>query len=207
MMLTRWLETKSAIAPTRKTLLRMDWLEARENPSLTIQFDYSYDSSHFFDQQSRRDILQLAANNLASRIDTTLGAIAPNVGAGNTWTLTTFNPSNPFDLLTLAALAVLLLLLGLFLFFSFFLLAVVVAAGAVLIVAPALHLSSLLGLRSSLLLVERGQARDLLHGGYLQGQLLGREELRQGRVVRGGFALLPARGGGSTRSARRVAVG
>ena len=97
MMLTRWLETKSAIAPTRKTLLRMDWLEARENPSLTIQFDYSYDSSHFFDQQSRRDILQLAANNLASRIDTTLGAIAPNVGAGNTWTLTTFNPADPFN--------------------------------------------------------------------------------------------------------------
>ncbi len=97
MLLTRWLETKSAIAPTRKTLLRMDWLEARENPSLTIQLDYSYDTSHFFDQQSHRDILQLAANNLASRIDTTLGAITPNAGAGNTWTLRTFNPADPFN--------------------------------------------------------------------------------------------------------------
>ena len=94
-MLTRWLKPK-AVA-TRKTNLRLLELEARENPSLTIQFDYSFDSSHFFDQQSRRDTLQLAANNLASRIGSTLDAIAPNPGAGNTWTLTTFNPSDPFN--------------------------------------------------------------------------------------------------------------
>ena len=97
MLLTRWLESVTHFKTSRKTTLRLDWLEARENPSLTIQFDYSYDSGHFFDQQSRRDVLQLAADNLSSRITTTLGAIAPAAGAGNNWTLTTFNPSDPFN--------------------------------------------------------------------------------------------------------------
>ena len=97
MLLTRWLESVTHFKTPRKTTLRLDWLEARENPSLTIQFDYSYDSGHFFDQQSRRDVLQLAADNLSSRITTTLGTIAPAAGAGNNWTLTTFNPSDPFN--------------------------------------------------------------------------------------------------------------
>ncbi len=97
MLLTRWLESVTHFNTPRKTTLRLDWLEARENPSLTIQFDYSYDSGHFFDQQSRRDVLQLAADNLSSRITTTLGTIAPAAGAGNNWTLTTFNPSDPFN--------------------------------------------------------------------------------------------------------------
>ena len=97
MLLTRWLAPKITAAPLRKTTLRLDWLEARENPSLTIQFDYSYDSSGFFNDPNRRAVLQAAGDTLAARIDTTLGAITPNAGAGNNWTLTTFNPSNPFD--------------------------------------------------------------------------------------------------------------
>ena len=95
MLLTRWLEPKFVSKTALRTLLRLDQLEVRENPSLTIQFDYSYDSSGFFNDQSRRDALQAAANTLTSRITTTLGAISPT--AGNNWTITTFNPSDPFN--------------------------------------------------------------------------------------------------------------
>ena len=95
MLLTRWLAPKVTPASVRKTTLTLDWLEARENPSLTIQFDYSFDTSGFFSDPTRRSVLQSAADNLAARIDTTLTAIAPNGGGGNTWTLTTFNPSDP----------------------------------------------------------------------------------------------------------------
>ncbi len=95
MLLTRWLEPKFVSKAARRTLLRLDQLEVRENPSLTIQFDYSYDSSGFFNDQSRRDALQAAANTLTSRITTTLGAINPT--AGNNWTITTFNPADPFN--------------------------------------------------------------------------------------------------------------
>ena len=97
MLLTRWLEPKNTVGTPRKTTLRMDWLEARDNPSVTIQFDYSYDTSRFFDQQSRRDELQRAADTLTSQITTSLGAITSNAAAGNNWTLTTFNPSDPFN--------------------------------------------------------------------------------------------------------------
>ena len=97
MLLTRWLKPTPVAKSARNATLRLDRLEARENPSLTIQIDYSYDSSGFFNDQTRRDTLQTAANNLASRISTTLGAITPNAGAGNNWTITTFNPSDPFN--------------------------------------------------------------------------------------------------------------
>jgi len=97
MMLTRWLAPKLTAAPFRRTTLNLDRLEARENPSLTIQMDYSYDSNGFFNDPNRRSVLQSAADTLASRISTTLTAITPNAGAGNNWTLTTFNPSDPFN--------------------------------------------------------------------------------------------------------------
>ncbi len=97
MMLTRWLASKVAVAPYRRTALHLDRLEARENPSLTIQLDYTYDTSGFFSDPNRRSILQSAADNLAARIGTTLTAITPNAGVGDTWTLTTFNPADPFN--------------------------------------------------------------------------------------------------------------
>ncbi len=95
MLLTRWLMPKFVATKSRKTILRLDQLEARENPSLTIQFDYGYDTGNFFADQSRRDVLQLAADNLTSRITTTPGAITPT--PGNNWTITTFNPADPFN--------------------------------------------------------------------------------------------------------------
>ena len=97
MILTRWLKPKPTAPKARRTTLHMDRLEARENPSVTIQFDYSYDSSGFFNDPNRRQALQSAADTLTSRIETTPGAISPNAGAGNHWTLTTFNPARPFD--------------------------------------------------------------------------------------------------------------
>ena len=65
---------------------------ARAN--LTIQFDYSLDTSGFFsgDNIARRALLDHAAVVFTSRITDSLDAIAP--GGGNTWTAVTFNPAN-----------------------------------------------------------------------------------------------------------------
>ncbi len=95
--------TKSA--PTHKTnparrpgvLLRLEALEQREVPAaLTIQLDYSFDSSGFFNPgtaagQQARSTLQLAANDIASRLDVNLSAISP--GGANTWSAIFFNPA------------------------------------------------------------------------------------------------------------------
>ena len=95
MILARWLAPKASAVPLRRTTLHLDQLEARENPSLTVQFDYSFDTSGFFNDPTRRSELQAAADALTARIGTTLAAIAPDAGIGNNWTLTTFNPADP----------------------------------------------------------------------------------------------------------------
>ncbi|HXD89405.1 MAG TPA: FG-GAP-like repeat-containing protein [Urbifossiella sp.] len=76
---------------TRARRLWLESLESREVPAITVQLDYSYDASGFFNDPSRRAILQQAVNDIASHLDANLAAIVPS--AGNTWSETFFNPA------------------------------------------------------------------------------------------------------------------
>src|SRR3954464_8536274 len=58
-------------------------LEGRSLLAVTFQIDYSLDTNNFFNTQAKRDLLQLAADVLAGRLDDTLQAIAPS--GTNTW--------------------------------------------------------------------------------------------------------------------------
>jgi hypothetical protein len=77
---------------TNKPIL--EFLEPRLTPNVTIQLDYSYDTSGFFvGHPDRQSLLSTAANALLSRIGDSLGAIIPNAAAGDTWTAVFTNPS------------------------------------------------------------------------------------------------------------------
>jgi hypothetical protein len=70
-------------------------LEGRVTPSLTIQIDYSLDSSGFFaEHPAAETVLQEAAGILGSQVNDSLSAIAPSPGTGNTWTADFTNPSS-----------------------------------------------------------------------------------------------------------------
>ncbi len=83
----------SSLRSRRAVPLRVEMLEDRLTPALTLQFDYSFDTNHFFDDPTRRAALERAGQEFASRITTTLGAITPDVAAGNTWQATFYDPS------------------------------------------------------------------------------------------------------------------
>lgn len=70
--------------------LHIESLEERCTPAVTIQLDYRFDVQGFFNVQARRDLLQFAADSLASRLDDTLAAIVP--GGFNTWQARFTNP-------------------------------------------------------------------------------------------------------------------
>ena len=71
--------------------LALESLEAREVPAIAVQIDYSFDTSGFFSDPSRRAVLQQAVNDVAAHLDAPLAALASS--AGNTWSETFFNPS------------------------------------------------------------------------------------------------------------------
>ncbi len=73
-------------------------------PALTITFDYTYDTSGFFNSQARRDLLNEAAANLTSRITDSLTAIVPS--GANTWTANPFDPNDPNSILSITNLVV-----------------------------------------------------------------------------------------------------
>ena len=60
-------------------------------PGLHVRFDYTYDTSGFFDTQEKKDVLQLAGDILLSAMGDDLAAIVP--GGGNTWTAIFDNPA------------------------------------------------------------------------------------------------------------------
>lgn len=68
--------TNSRTRPTGRDppRLRLEELESRNVPSIVIQFDYSFDTSGFFNDPGRRAILQKAANDLAGHLDADLTA-------------------------------------------------------------------------------------------------------------------------------------
>src|SRR5688572_10477337 len=92
--LARALRTTRTIAnPTSRTPgLNLESLEPREVPAVAIQFDYSLDTSGFFNDPSKRAVLEQAAAQLGSQITTNLPAITPD--SGNTWSASFYNPAN-----------------------------------------------------------------------------------------------------------------
>lgn len=66
-------------------------LESRENPAVAFQFDYSLDVNGFFNDPSRRAVLEQAGADLVSRIDTNLSAITPT--GGRSWNSQFFHPA------------------------------------------------------------------------------------------------------------------
>jgi len=57
---------------------------------IMIQFDFSHDTTGFFDSPDRRVVLQLAADTLAARLGDDLAAIVPN--RRNTWSASFLDP-------------------------------------------------------------------------------------------------------------------
>ncbi|OWK43201.1 matrixin family metalloprotease [Fimbriiglobus ruber] len=80
------------VSPNR-TILRVDPFEDRLVPSLTVQFDYSQDTSGLFSNPAAQASLQFAADTLTAQITSDLPAIVPNAAAGNTWSAVFPNPS------------------------------------------------------------------------------------------------------------------
>ncbi|MBI2825592.1 MAG: PEP-CTERM sorting domain-containing protein [Planctomycetia bacterium] len=65
---------------------------AARTSAITITFDYSFDANNFFDTQIKKDLLNAAANTIASHLSDSLTAITPNAPS-NTWTASFFNPA------------------------------------------------------------------------------------------------------------------
>ena len=64
--------------------------------SITIDINYSYDTSGFFTANPQaKVVLQEAAQILGSGLHDSLAAIAPDPSLGESWTAVTFNPSDP----------------------------------------------------------------------------------------------------------------
>ncbi|AWM36797.1 FG-GAP-like repeat-containing protein [Gemmata obscuriglobus] len=80
----------------RGPVLRLETLEQRDVPAITIQIDYTYDTGFFANRPDARAAVERAANELGSALTATLGAITPTLG--NTWTATMFNPSGSGEL-------------------------------------------------------------------------------------------------------------
>ena len=79
-----------------------EFLEERIALSITIEFDYSRDTSGFFSANPiTQTLLQQAGQTLGSQLDNQLAAITPDPIAGNTWTVSPpfagdyVNPSLP----------------------------------------------------------------------------------------------------------------
>ena len=74
----------------RSTALRLEALEEREVPAVTIQLNYQYDNGFFANNPQARAIMQEVATQMGDSISANLSAIAPS--GGNTWTATFYNP-------------------------------------------------------------------------------------------------------------------
>lgn len=83
---------RTATPVCRKPALRLETLEQREVPAISIVFDYSYDVTGFFSDPGRRAVLQQAANDIAGHLSANLSAITPS--GGNTYSWSFFNPAD-----------------------------------------------------------------------------------------------------------------
>ncbi|MDB5309360.1 MAG: repeat protein, partial [Gemmataceae bacterium] len=83
---------RSSQTRLKPAVLTLEWLEGREVPAITIQIDYSHDTSGFFSSHpAARALLQQAADALAGQISASLPAIVP--GGSKTWGELFFDPS------------------------------------------------------------------------------------------------------------------
>lgn len=77
---------------------QVESLQPRILPAITFQFDYSLDSTNFFDpinHPERRQVLEQAGNELGSRLQDTILEIIPHkFNAADTWTATFEDPSS-----------------------------------------------------------------------------------------------------------------
>lgn len=88
--MTHVLSSGTTVARRRPALL-LELLETREVPAVTVQLDFSHDVNGFFNDQSRRAVLQQAVNDVASHLSANLTAITPT--GGNTWAQTFYDPA------------------------------------------------------------------------------------------------------------------
>ena len=63
---------------------RVECLESRVLPAISVLIDFSLDTNNFFADQGRRDLLQSAADAIGSRLTDSLTAISPS--GSNSWT-------------------------------------------------------------------------------------------------------------------------
>lgn len=70
--------------------ISVEWLEDRTTPAVTIRFDYTYDTSGFFNALERRAALERAGSELTAGMRDDLAAIAPS--GTNTWTALALRP-------------------------------------------------------------------------------------------------------------------
>ena len=72
--------------------VQIESLEARTLPTVSFQFDYRYDTNHFFDSSERRAALETAGHLVADQLTDSLSAIQPS--GSNRWSPTITNPGN-----------------------------------------------------------------------------------------------------------------
>ncbi len=72
-----------------RALPRCELLEDRITPSVTVRFDYTYDTTGFFTSADRRAALSDVANTITANLNDSLAALAPT--PQNTWQANTWN--------------------------------------------------------------------------------------------------------------------
>ncbi len=72
-------------------MLSLLTLEARDVPSVSVRFDYGYDTAGFFSDPARRASLEHATAAITSHLQDSLAAIAPS--GVNTWQAQFYNPA------------------------------------------------------------------------------------------------------------------
>lgn len=70
----------------------IEQLEQRQLLTISIQFDYSRDKNHFFDDPARRTLLELAGQTIGSQLHDSLWAITPS--GRNTWSASFSDPAS-----------------------------------------------------------------------------------------------------------------
>lgn len=67
----------------QRAILKVEQLEDRALPSVTIRFNYDYDTNNFFNTEEKREWLQLVGDLVGSRLDDRLKAIVPTGSYSN----------------------------------------------------------------------------------------------------------------------------
>ena len=83
-------KSRSSASPTNfRALPRCETLEDRITPAVTVRFDYTYDTTGYFDFADRRAALDEVANTITANMNDSLAALTPSVR--NSWQATTWN--------------------------------------------------------------------------------------------------------------------